>query len=70
MGGNRPMSIPSEHFVCPFFEGKDRRCAKRFNLQQLSDVFDQCLDAFEGCRIYQQLTVGESDRPGSDARAA
>ncbi len=64
------MTHQSEHCVCPFFEGKDRRCAQRFNLQQLGDVFDQCLDAFEGCRIYQQLTVGETDRRGCDVRAA
>jgi len=59
-----------EHCVCPFFEGKDRRCAQRFNLQQLGDVFDQCLDEFEGCRIYQQLTVGATESVGRDVRAA
>ncbi|MCG8407339.1 MAG: hypothetical protein MI923_19245 [Phycisphaerales bacterium] len=52
--------------ICPFFQGNDERCARRFNLQCLSEVFGQCLDEYEYCQVYHQLSVGQTD-PESDA---
>ncbi len=43
--------------VCPHFHGNDERCARRFNLQRLSEVFDNCLGEFNRCAIYHELTL-------------
>ena len=65
------MSKNNDRTVCPFFQGNDERCARRFNLQRLSDVFGQCLDAYESCPVYHQLTCAQSDAgAGDDAHAA
>ncbi|MFQ5494861.1 MAG: hypothetical protein ACE5EX_05730 [Phycisphaerae bacterium] len=65
------MSKNSDRAVCPFFQGNDERCARRFNLQRLSDVFGQCLDAYECCPVYHQLIGGQSAAStDDDAHAA
>gem|GEM_PF-1417289 len=64
------MQSATDQSVCPFFEGKDRRCARRFNLQRISKVYEQCLDQYCECAIFQDLTVGETDRSHNDVRAA
>lgn len=46
-----------EKSVCPFFHGNDERCARRFNLQRLPEVFEHCLGQFERCAVYIELTV-------------
>jgi len=64
------MHSTGEYSICPFFEGKDRRCARRFNLQCISEVYDECLGRFQDCGIYQDLTIGQTDDAADDVRAA
>lgn len=49
--------------ICPFFQRKDQRCAERFNLTRLYQVFDQCLGDFNACSIHTQLAI-EHDADG------
>ena len=51
------MNDSPDHRACPFFQGNDQRCARRFNLQQLSDVFGQCLDDYACCPVFHQLRI-------------
>lgn len=68
--GTARMHTTSDISICPFFEGKDRRCARRFNLQCIAEVYDECLGRFQDCHIYQDLTVGRTDVAAEDIRAA
>ena len=60
---------PDHKTICPFFHGKDERCARRFNLQCLPQVFAQCLDDYPRCPVYDRLLCShnpeqsESDIP-------
>lgn len=64
------MQSTTDQSICPFFEGKDRRCARRFNLQRIAKVYEQCLGRYAECAIFQDLTVGETNRVAEDVRAA
>lgn len=64
------MHSTTDSSICPFFEGKDRRCARRFNLQRIAKVYEQCLGQYNTCAIFQDLTIGETDRPHQDVCAA
>ncbi len=52
--------------ICPYFEWNDVRCARRFTLQRLSEVFDHCLGEFDTCKVFHQISIsiqgkGETD---------
>lgn len=52
--------------ICPYFEQSDARCARRFTLQRLSEVFDQCLGDYDACQVFHQISIsiqgkGETD---------
>jgi len=55
--------------MCPYFEQNDPRCAARFNLDRIRDVFEQCLGDYTSCPIYFQLTISIQS-PGTVALAA
>jgi len=55
--------------MCPHFERNDPRCAARFNLDRIRDVFEQCLGDYTSCPIYYQLTIAIKS-PGAVALAA
>jgi hypothetical protein len=44
---------------CPFFHGNEARCAERFTLSRMSEVFEFCLGRHERCDIYQDLMIDE-----------
>ena len=54
--------------MCPHFERNDSRCAARFNLDRIRDVFEQCLGDYTSCPIYYQLTITHQS-PGAVALA-
>lgn len=68
--GECRMQTTHDYSICPYFEGKDRRCARRFNLQCIAEVYDECLGRFQNCGIYQDLTCGHTDIAAGDVRAA
>ena len=43
--------------TCPHLERNDARCAARFNLDRLPDVYAQCFADYSACPIYHQLTI-------------
>lgn len=43
--------------ACPFLERRDGRCADRFKLQHLAEMFDQCLDKYEACDVYHEINT-------------
>ena len=43
--------------ICPHFERNDARCAARFNLDRIRDVFEQCLGDYTACPVYYQLAM-------------
>ena len=47
---------------CPFFQWNDQRCAQRFNLRRLHEVFDECLGDFALCGIYRWLSARHQGR--------
>ncbi len=53
--------------VCPFFERRDRRCARLFNLNRLAEIFDNCLGEYESCHTYHEIRV--SPRPEKEPNA-
>lgn len=53
--------------VCPFLERRDRRCARRFNLNRLAEIFDNCLGEYESCQTYHEIRV--SPRPEEEPNA-
>lgn len=42
--------------VCPFFDRNDRRCAERFTLLRMAEVFDHCLGRYTECPVYHQIS--------------
>lgn len=59
--------------ICPFFQWNDERCAQRFNLRRLHQVFDECLSDYTGCSIYRQLVVNHREhesRPRTSVAAS
>lgn len=55
--------------MCPHFERNDARCAARFNLDRIRDVFEQCLGDYTVCPIYYQLNIA-IQRPAAVRLAA
>lgn len=51
------MTFPRERAVCPFLHDNDARCAKRFTLERMSEVFEFCLSHHRECKIYYELCV-------------
>lgn len=51
------MSEAPERRVCPYFHDNDGRCAQRFTLQRLSEVFHFCLGHPEQCVVFSELTI-------------
>lgn len=51
------MVRPQEHAVCPFFQDNDDRCAQRFTLERMGEVFELCLGAHRRCIVYHELCV-------------
>ena len=55
---------------CPHLSRNDARCAHRFRLPQLDQLFEVCCDRFLSCTVYHHLTregqasEGQSLRPG------
>lgn len=47
---------------CPFIDRDDPRCAQRFSIRQLDQVFSLCLNDPHACGVYQQLAWEQ--RPG------
>ncbi|MEE8170301.1 MAG: hypothetical protein V3T70_07115 [Phycisphaerae bacterium] len=43
--------------VCPHFQGDDARCAERFTLNRMAEVFEFCLGAHDRCSVYHELTI-------------
>ena len=54
---------------CPHLTMDDRRCAHRFRLNQLDQLFEVCCDRFHSCSIYHHLTL-EQGRPESGTSGA
>lgn len=62
------MDAFEDGMVCPFFQRNDQRCARRFNLQHLSEVFKHCLGAPRGCEVHHELSI-ESARSRQESRS-
>ena len=62
------MDAFEEGMVCPYFQRNDRRCARRFNLQHLSEVFEDCLGDPWGCEVFHELSI-ESARSRHESRS-
>jgi len=50
------MSEAPDRRVCPFVHDNDARCAQRFTLQRLGEVFHFCLGHPEECIVFCELT--------------
>lgn len=50
---------------CPHLSRNDTRCAHRFRLPQLDQLFEVCCDRFLSCTVYHHLTreAEASDAP-------
>ena len=44
-----------EAFGCPFIDRDDPRCAGRFRLSRIEEVFGLCLGNHHACPIYRRL---------------
>jgi len=63
------MRAPVEHHVCPFFHANDMRCAQRFTLERVSEVFHYCLRDFEHCQVFHQLRIDIDPRSAAQPLA-
>jgi len=48
---------PAAAVACPHLEQDDPRCASRLCLGRLEQAFAVCLGAYQGCVVFQQLTI-------------
>ena len=55
--------------ACPFFERGYEPCAKRFNLQRLTGVFEHCLGEYTACKVYHQITISRKTKDEAHAVA-
>lgn len=60
------MQTEMDNSVCPYFQGSDERCAKRFNLHRMAEIYDQCLGEFGRCSTYHQLRIDRPNHPVDD----
>ena len=53
---------------CPHLTKNDTRCAHRFRLPQLDQLFEVCCDRFLSCSVYHHLTreAGVPEEPHSE----
>lgn len=64
--GSEIMRIEIEQPVCPYLQGSDERCARRFTLHRMSEVFEHCLGEYDRCTIFCQLTINGSPQAAVD----
>ena len=53
---------------CPHLNRSDRRCAARFRLDSLEELFEFCCERFEGCALYYRINreLSDSETPMKD----
>lgn len=53
---------------CPHLGRDDARCAYRFRLDNLEELFEICCQRFEGCALYYRINreLSDSETPMED----
>lgn len=53
---------------CPHLDRNDRRCAGRFRLDSLDELFEYCCERFEGCVLYYRINreLADAESPMKD----
>jgi hypothetical protein len=53
---------------CPFIDSNNPHCSESLNVNRLDEAFDLCTNHYTMCPLYLQLSRGQLETVGADAK--